>query len=217
MAASYVTVAQLRSNLGIGSLYSDADLESICQTSEDLLNSYLWFNTAPVVGASISNNVASVLLANPGIFVTGQSVTITASGAGVYNGTHTITGAYPGTTVPASIGTAFWSTYAFSNYPSGYSVIQFAKTAADDPFHRILPYGLCTGPGYKTSAYSAVPAVNQAAMIIAVDIFQARQVSQNGGNGMDGMSPNRYAMGYQLINRVRGLIAPYSSPNTMVG
>ena len=34
MAASYVTVAQLRSNLGIGSLYSDADLESICQTSE---------------------------------------------------------------------------------------------------------------------------------------------------------------------------------------
>jgi hypothetical protein len=54
-------------------------------------------------------------------------------------------------------------------------------------------------------------------MIIAVDIFQARQVSQNGGNGMDGMSPNRYALGYQLINRVRGLIAPYSSPNTMVG
>lgn len=217
MAASYVTVAQLRSNLGIGSLYSDADLESICQTSEDLLNSYLWFNTAPVVGASISNNVASVLLANPGIFVTGQSVTITASGAGTYNGTYTITGAYPGTTVPASIGTAFWSTYAFSNYPNGYSVIQFAKTAADDPFHRILPYGLCTGPGYKTSAYSATPAINQAAMIIAVDIFQARQVSQNGGNGMDGMSPNRYAMGYQLINRVRGLIAPYSSPNTMVG
>ena len=41
MAASYVTVAQLRSNLGIGTLYSDADLESICQTSEDLLNSYM--------------------------------------------------------------------------------------------------------------------------------------------------------------------------------
>ena len=216
MAASYVTVAQLRSNLGIGTLYSDADLESICQTSEDLLNSYLWFNTAPVVGASISSNVATVVLANPGIFVTGQNVTISAAGA-TYNGSHTITGSFPGTTVPASLATAFWTTYAFSSYPNGYSMIQFAKVAADDPFHRILPYGVATGPGFKTSAYNVVPAINQAAMIIAVDIFQARQVSQNGGNGMDGMSPNRYAMGYQLINRVRGLIAPYSSPNTMVG
>ena len=216
MAASYVTVAQLRSNLGIGTLYSDADLESICQTSEDLLNSYLWFNNAPVVGTSISNNVATVVLANPGIFTTGQSVTISAAGS-TYNGSYTITGSFPGTTVPASLATAFWTTYAFSSYPNGYSMIQYAKTASDDPFHRILPYGLATGPGFKTAAYNVVPAVNQAAMIIAVDIFQARQVSQNGGNGMDGMSPNRYAMGYQLINRVRGLIAPYSSPNTMVG
>ena len=216
MAASYVTVAQLRSNPGIGTLYSDADLESICQTSEDLLNSYLWFNNAPVVGTSISNNVATVVLANPGIFTTGQSVTISAAGS-TYNGSYTITGSFPGTTVPASLATAFWTTYAFSTYPNGYSMIQYAKTASDDPFHRILPYGLATGPGFKTAAYNVVPAVNQAAMIIAVDIFQARQVSQNGGNGMDGMTPNRYAMGYQLINRVRGLIAPYSSPNTMVG
>ena len=216
MAASYVTVAQLRSNLGIGTLYSDADLESICQTSEDLLNSYLWFNNAPVVGTSISNNVATVVLANPGIFTTGQSVTISAAGS-TYNGSYTITGSFPGTTVPASLATAFWTTYAFSTYPNGYSMIQYAKTASDDPFHRILPYGLATGPGFKTAAYNTVPAINQSAMIIAVDIFQARQVSQNGGNGMDGMTPNRYAMGYQLINRVRGLIAPYSSPNTMVG
>ena len=216
MTASYVTVAQLRSNLGIGTLYSDADLESICQTSEDLLNSYLWFNTAPVVGTSLSNNVATVVLANPGIFVTGQILTIASAGS-TYNGSYTITGSFPGTTVPASIATAFWTTYAFSSYPNGYSIIQYAKTASDDPFHRILPYGLATGPGFKTAAYNTVPAIAQAAMIVAVDIFQARQVSQNGGNGMDGMSPNRYAMGYQLINRVRGLIAPYSSPNTMVG
>jgi len=216
MAAQYVTVSQLRQNLGIGSLYSDADLESICQTSEDLLNNYLWFNTAPVVGVSLSNNVATIVLANPGIFVTGQSVTIAASSA-TFNGTYTITGSYPGTTVPASIATAFWTAQAFSSYPNGYSIIQYAKTASDEAFHRILPYGTATGPGYKTINYSATPAINQAAMIIAVDIFQARQVSQNGGNGMDGMSPNRYAMGYQLINRVRGLIAPYSSPNTLVG
>jgi hypothetical protein len=54
-------------------------------------------------------------------------------------------------------------------------------------------------------------------MIIAVDIWQARQVSQTGGVGMDGISASPYRMGYQLINRVRGLIQPYSSPNSLVG
>ena len=217
MAASYVTVAQLRSNLGIGSLYYDADLESICQTSEDLLNSYLWFNNAPVVGASISDNVASVVLANPGIFVTGQSVTITASGAGTYNGTYTLTGSYPGTTVPASIATAFWTSQAFSSNPNGYSIIQYAKTAADQVFHKVLPYGLVTGPDHKTQSYATTPAIREAAMIVAVDIWQARQVSQTGGVGMDGVSASPYRLGFQLVNRIRGLIQPYASPATLVG
>ena len=216
MTASYVTVAQLRSNLGIGTLYSDADLESICQTSEDLLNSYLWFNTAPVAGASLSNNVATVVLANPGIFVTGQSVTLAACGS-TYNGTYTLTGSYPGSTVPTSMTTAFWSAYAFSSYPNGYSIIQYAKTASDDPFHFIKPYGRALGPEHKSQAYTATPAIREAAMIVAVDIWQARQVSQTGGVGMDGITASPYRMGYQLINRVRGLIQPYSNPNSLVG
>ena len=72
MAATYVTVAELRANLGIGTLYSDSDVESVCQTAQDLLNSYLWFDTAPVVAATIQDNVATVMLANPGLFVTDQ-------------------------------------------------------------------------------------------------------------------------------------------------
>ena len=42
MAATYVTTAELRSNLGIGTLYSDATVEEVCQTSEDLINQYLY-------------------------------------------------------------------------------------------------------------------------------------------------------------------------------
>ena len=45
MAATYVTKAELRTNLGIGTLYSDAVVEEVCQTAEDLLNSYLWFDS----------------------------------------------------------------------------------------------------------------------------------------------------------------------------
>jgi hypothetical protein len=211
-----VTEAELRSNLGIGTLYSSATVEECCQSAEDLVGAYLWHNDAPVVGSSISNNVATLVLANPGIFVTGQSITVSNCGS-TYNGTYTLTGSFPGTTVPASIGTAFWSTYAFSSQPSGYSIVQYAKVSADEPFHFVKAYGRALGPEHKSQAYTATPAIREAAMIVAVDIWQARQVSQTGGVGMDGITASPYRMGYQLINRVRGLIQPYSSPNSLVG
>jgi hypothetical protein len=191
-------------------------VEECCQSAEDLIQGYLWHNDAPVVASSISSNVATLVLSNPGIFTTGQSITVSNCGA-TYNGTYTLTGSFPGTTVPASIGTMFWSTYTLSSYPNGYSFIQYAKTAADDNFHFVKPYGRALGPEHKAQAYTATPAIREAAMIVAVDIWQARQVSQTGGVGMDGITASPYRMGYQLINRVRGLIQPYSSPNSLVG
>jgi len=65
MAATYTTKQELIDNLGIGTLYPDAVVEEVCQTAQDLLNQYLWFNSAPIVATSISNNVATVMLANP--------------------------------------------------------------------------------------------------------------------------------------------------------
>ena len=216
MAATYVTTAELRSNLGIGSLYTDATLEEVCQTSEDLINQYLWFNEAPVVAAGLQDNVATLVLANPGIFVKGQSVAIEGCGS-TYGGQHTITGTIPGITIPVSISTAFWTFFNNYSFPNGYSFIQFAKTHADDPFHRIIPSGKAQGQDTKEVDYAQTPAIREAAMIVAVDIFQARQVSQTGGVGMDGISASPYRMGYQLINRVRGLIQPYSAPASLVG
>ena len=61
MAATYVTKAELRTNLGIGSLYSDTTVEEVCQTAEDLLNSYLWFDSVPVVAAALASNVATLI------------------------------------------------------------------------------------------------------------------------------------------------------------
>jgi hypothetical protein len=216
MAATYVTKAELRSNLGIGTLYTDATVEEVCQTAEDLLKQYLWFNDAPVVAAGLQDNVATLVLANPGIFVVGQSVAIEGCGS-TYGGQHTITTTIPGITIPVSISTAFWSFFNNYSFPNGYSFIQFSKTHANDPFHRILPYGKAAGQDTKEADYAAIPAIREAAMILAVDIWQARQVSQTGGVGMDGVSASPYRMGYQLINRVRGLIQPYSAPSSLVG
>jgi hypothetical protein len=216
MAAVLVTQQELRTNLGIGSLYSDAIVEECCQSAEDLLNQYLWFNTAPVVGTALQDNVATLMLANPNAFVATQSIVVSGCGA-TFNGTHTITGTIPPSTGTTSLIPVFMYQYGQVNYPNGYSFVQYAKTAANQTFHKVVPYGVATGPDHKTQSYTTTPAIREAAMIVAVDIWQARQVSQTGGVGMDGISASPYRMGYQLINRVRGLIQPYSSPASLVG
>ena len=216
MPAVYVTQQELRTNLGIGTLYADATVEEVCQTAEDLINQYLWFNTAPVVGTALQSNVATLMLANPNAFVTGQNIVVSGCGA-TFNGTHTITGTIPPSTGTTSLIPVFMYQYGQANYPNGYSFVQYARTSADQNFHKVVPYGVATGPDHKTQTYATTPAIREAAMIIAVDIWQARQVSQTGGVGMDGISASPYRMGYQLINRVRGLIQPYSSPASLVG
>ena len=216
MAATYVTEQELRDNLGIGDLYPDSVIEECCQSAQDILNQFLWFDSAPVVGTTLQNNVATVMIANPAIFSTGQSVTLSGCGA-TFNGTYTITGTIPWSTGTTNLIPAIsWNTNVW-NWPNGYSFIQFAKTAANVNFSRVLPYGSAVGADTKTSTYATTPAVREAAMILAVDIFQARQVSQTGGVTIDGFSPSPYRMGNSMIGKIRGLIAGYASPNTMVG
>ena len=216
MPASYVTEAELRSNLGIGTLYTSATVEECCQSAEDLVNQYLWFNTAPVVGTALQDNVATLMLANPNAFVATQSITVSGCGA-TFNGTYTITGTIPPSTGTTSLIPVFMYQYGQNNYPSGYSFVQYAKTASNQTFHKVVPYGVATGPDHKTQSYANTPSIREAAMVLAVDIFQARQVSQTGGVGMDGITASPYRMGYQAINRIRALIQPYASPSTLVG
>ena len=216
MPAVYVTQQELRTNLGIGTLYADATVEEVCQTAEDLLNQYLWFNTAPVVGTARSNNVNTLMLANPNAFVTGQTITVSGCGAS-FNGTATITGTIPPSTGSTNLIPVFMYQYGQTNYPNGYSFVQYTKNGADQNFHKVLPYGVATGPDHKTQAYASTPAIREAAMILAVQIWQARQTQQTGSVGMDGISASPYKMGYQLINLVRGLIQPYAAPASLVG
>ena len=208
-------MAELRTNLGIGTLYSDATVEECCQSAEDQVNSFLWFDSAPVVGTALISNVATVMLANPGIFTVGETVTIAGAGS-TFNGAYTITGTFPYSTGTANILPAFNLQLNYYQNPQGYSFVQYAKTAANQNFRRVLPYGTATGADTKTTAYAANASVREAAMILAVDIWQARQVSQSGGVSVDmGFSP--YRMGNSMIGKIRGLIAPYMAPGSMVG
>jgi len=190
MAASFVTMQELRDNLGIGTLYSNATVEECCQSAEDIINFYLWYNSALVFSTELTTNIAKITTTLPHGFVTTQSVTITKSGA-TFNGTFTITAD---------------TIYTFT----------YAKTASDQTTHLVVPYGLVKGPNHGT-AYSSVAAVREASMMIAVDIWQARQAPSGQGASIDGFVPSPFKMGNTLIARVRGLLAPYMAPTSMVG
>jgi len=215
MAATYVTSAELKANLGIGTLYADSIVEEVCQTAEDLLNQYLWFDSYPVVGAGVYNNSAIVVISAPISYVTGQVITLSGCGA-TYNGSRTITGTFPYT--QGSVSFPYFINFPFNyrNVPNGYSWISFNLTHADEYYHQIVPYGKTMGVDTKDTTYGATPAIREAAMMLAVDIWQARQQSSAGGVSPD-FSPSPYRMGNSLMGRVRGLIAPYTSPRSMVG
>ena len=217
MPATYVTVDELRSVLGVGTLYPDADLESACQTAQDLLNQYLWFNTIPVIGGTVQNNVVTVVLSAPVDFTAGQTITVTGCGA-KFDGTHTITATYPWS---QGSGTFPFFTYYFPynyySFPRGYSMLQWTDTHADQNYQLIVPYGTAKGADTKETGYAATPAINQAALMLAVDIWQARQAPSSGGVSVDGVTPSPYRLGNTMLAKVRGLIAPYMNPRAMVG
>ena len=202
---------ELRDSLGIGTLYSDATVEECCQTAQDLINSFLWFNTAPIVATGRSANVAIVVIASPGQFVVGQSVTIAAAGS-TFNGTKTITGTGP---YPITANNAFLpSRYV---YPLGYQFIQYASNGTDEPMHLIQPYGSMSGPDDKTATYANTAAIRSASLILATNIWQSRQSTQNGAMGVDGYNPSPFRMSNTLMASVRGLLAPYLNPSAMIG
>jgi hypothetical protein len=215
MAATYVTASELKANLGIGTLYADSIVEEVCQTAQDLLNQYLWFNAYPVTALSIYNNVGYAVISVPLGFVTGQTITLTNCGS-TYNGSRTITATWPWTNGSGSFPTFPFFPWSQFNFPLGYQLLQFNLTAANDNYHLVVPYGSASGVDTKDTAYATTPAIREAAMMLAVDIWQARQQSSIGGVSPD-FAPSPYRMGNTLMARVRGLIAPYVSPRSMVG
>jgi len=138
MAATYVTVAELRSALGIGSLYSDAVVEEVCQSSEDIVSSYLWKNQLNNVGHSNTATTGTLYFSQSlyGVYYVGQTVVISGNGA-KHNGSKTLTGV-SGNTITYNI--------AGNNTPA--------------PFHPVNPFGTVSADTYVD--YATVPAVPSA-------------------------------------------------------
>jgi hypothetical protein len=186
------TVSELRSTLGVGTLYTDAVLQEVCDASDAVLLPMLWNNYTFNVAHS-NTTTQGTLYFNESIkdvFYVGQSVGITGNGA-PHTGTKTITGM-----TDTSI------TYAVTGSP------------AEKPRHNLVPFGQVAV--VATVDYTTDTAIQQAALMISVEIWQARTATLSGSNAVD-FQPSPYRMSAQLLAKVRGLIAHALDPRSMVG
>jgi hypothetical protein len=190
---SYTTVAELRSALGVGTLYADSILQEVADAADDVLIPFLWKNENYNVGHSNTTTEGTLYFDElvTGTYYVGQSVTITKNGT-PFNGTKTIT----------AVGD-YTITYAVTGSP----------TAAE--YHPVIPYGIVSGVTQNT--YATISAVREASLMICVAIWQARQAPSGQGMTVDGFAPSPFTMSNTLLARVRGLLAPYLDPRSMVG
>ena len=191
MGMSVTTVAELRSTLGVGTLYPDATLQEVCDASDAVLLPMLWSPTYFTVAHENIIGEGTLYFNDPVLqtFYVGQTVTISNSGS-AYNGSKVIT--------------------AVGNY----SITMATAHATAQPKHAIAPYGSVASRTYTDWTLDA--AVQTAALEIAVDIWQSRQASNSGGVSPD-FQPSPYRMGNTLLARIRGLIAHALDPRSMVG
>lgn len=190
---SLTTVAELRSALGIGTLYSDAILQEIVDATDAVLLPMLWNNYSFNQGHSNSATTGTLYFDTlvQDVFYVGQTVVVSGNGS-KHNGNKTITGV--------------------GDYSITYAITGNNNTPA--PYHPVNPLGQVAAETYVD--WSTDAAVQQAALQISVDIFQARQTTSSGGVAVD-FQPGPWKMSSSLLARVRGLIAHALSPNSMVG
>ena len=185
------TVAELRATLGVGTLYPDATLQEVCDATDAVLLPMLWANNNFAVSHS-NTGTTGYLYFNENVLNTyyvGQTINITGAGSH-FNGNKTIT----------AVG--------------DYYITITTHHVSDTPRHPFAPYATVAASTYQDWADDK--AVQQAALMISVEIWQARTATLSGSNLVD-FQPSPYRMSAQLLAKVRGLIAHALSPNSMVG
>ena len=179
---SLVTPSELRSVLGVSSsLYSDAYLQKIIDTSELVILPLLVSYSAAVTDRRIDSNVATLTTNTPHNYIVGSSVVV-ANVDATFNGTYSVT--------------AIATEYEFS----------YAKTNADINFNAVSPHGDTYLSGKDAATiYASNPAVYEAIIVVSVEVFQSITAAGGQIEGVD-FQVTPYRMGRSLLNRVIGIL-----------
>lgn len=179
---SIVTPSNLRDVLGVSSsLYNDAYLQKIIDTSELVILPLLVSYSAAVTDRRINSNVATLTTNTPHNYMVGSSVVV-AIGDAIFDGTKTVT--------------SIESRYQFS----------YAKTNADIVTNAVIPHGNTYLSGYDAATiYASNPAVYEAIIVVSVEVFQSITAAGGQIEGVD-FQVTPYRMGRSLLNRVIGIL-----------
>ncbi|CAB4190962.1 hypothetical protein UFOVP1216_1, partial [uncultured Caudovirales phage] len=189
-----ITVASLRTVLGVSvALYSDAYLEGIIDSAEQVILPLLTANQSAIAEVYLDDNVAYYVTQRPHYFVAGQTVVVSGVvPSAAFNGTITITD-------------TIIDPYIFSA----------AKVNADILIRGVIPAGVAYLSGADAATlYASTDAIEQAVTIVSVEIFQSVVAPGGQIEGVD-FTPSPYRMGRSLMNRVIGLLSPYIDVETM--
>jgi len=186
-----VTASQLRTVLGVSvSLYSDAYLDEIINTSEAVILPMLVANTSAVTAYKLDSNVAYYYTQRPHHFVAGQSVIVTG--------------------IPAPFSATVTVVKAEEYYFTA------AITNADVTLREIIPTGTATLSGYSAAdIYATSAPIESAVLAVSVEVFQSRVAAGGEIQGVD-FASTPYRMGRSLTNRVSTLLQPFLDVETVV-
>ena len=191
---SIITATNLRDILGVSStLYSDAYLNEIINTAENIILPQLDVNAEAIDYYWLSSNVAYFHTRRDHGFVAGQSVVVAGLPA-PFSATHTVV------TPTSNIG--------------GLHVFSAALVNADVAMRDVHPNGTATLSGQAaTTVYATNASVISAVKELSVQVFRTRTAPDGSSEGIDFTG---FAMGRSLFSKVKGLLANEIDTDTMV-
>jgi hypothetical protein len=193
MGMALTSVSELRSTLGVGTLYPDATLQSVCDAADAVILPMLWANTTFTIAHSNTATTGTLYFDEnvADTFYVGQTVVISNSGS-KFNGSKTITIVNP--------------------YSITFAITGNNNTPA--PYHPLAPFGKVAADTYTD--WTLDEAVQNAALMVSVEIWQARTATLSGSNAVD-FQPSPFRVSAQLLAKVRGLLAHCLDPRSMIG
>jgi len=186
-----ISASDLRSVIGVSqSLYSDAYLDQIIASSEEILLPILNAYEFAIDSFSVDTDIVYFNTIRPNLFVEGQSVVVT--GCGAIDDTYT---------VEARTG----DVYMFSA----------AVNAADSIVTPVIPAGVAVLDGSSAAdLYANNDAIKNALLGLSTDIFQAVIAPGSQIEGVD-FAQTIYRTGRSMINRQMGLLTPFLDTQTI--
>jgi hypothetical protein len=188
---SIVTASELRSILGVSSsLYNDAYLNEIIDTSEAVILPMLVANSNAVNAFKLKDNVATYYTQREHYFVAGQSIVV------------------------AGLPSPFTATVTVVE--AGLFYFTASVTSSDVTLRASVPSGLATLSGYSAAEiYAGNQAIESAILAVSVEVFQSRIAAGGQIEGVD-FASTPYRMGRSLTNRVSTLLMPFLDMETVV-